>query len=207
MLKQGPPPENTRQKKTLVFLGIFIGLGCLISLFFFIFANPLEQIKDGFEDTFGFVIVNAGGVLISAIFISMVQVFVLRNNISKSKILPYISYAAIGGGVGGFVGGEIMLAIKYYSPNFTEGFFVGIVIGAIIGIISSIGQNTIMKSKEEKSRWVWYSLISNTIVWAVGWGASALRPDFEGAAIGAVFSMFLSGLALSVFLPQTSIEF
>ena len=207
MLKQGPPPENTRQKKTLVYVGLFIILGILISLFILAFENSLDQIRKGIEDSLGFIFVFAGGMLLITILISVVQTVIFKDSISKSKIVPFIIYAAVGGGTGGFVGGKIMVEIEYYVPNFMTSLLIGALIGAIVGILSSIGQNTILKSKEEKYLWVWYSLISNIFVYATGLAMSVLKPGFEGTAIGVIVMMFISGIALFIFLPQTSIEF
>ena len=115
MLKQGPPPENTRQRKTLVYIRIFVVLGFIISLFIIIFSNSLTQVKLGLEDIFGFGIVNAISTLLMTIPISLIQTAVLKENISKSKITPFIVYAAVGGLVGGFIGGQIMVAINYFQ--------------------------------------------------------------------------------------------
>ena len=206
MLKQGLPPEHTRQKKAMVYLGIFIIIGLLIAFFLLKSESFLTQIKKDIEEDYGLGVLNAIVIMFMVIPISTMQTFILKDRISSSRIVIFILSAAVGGLVGGFIAGKVIDSFEVVL-DFRYGLLMGALIGTIIATISAIGQNAIMKNKDERKRWLYYSLLSNMSVWSVGFAISWINPSMKMTAISVIFIMAVSGIALSIFLPKTDIEF
>lgn len=206
MLKQGPPPENTRLKKSTIYIGIFAFLGVGLCATILLFQDSLMAIGEGIDNMGGLALVDAFQVFLLAIPISLVQTFVLKENISAIKVIPFVISSAIAGFVGGFIGGAAISLFKI-SPGFLAGILIGIVIGGIFGTISSLIQVSFMKDRTHSLSWVAYSLVSNVIVWASGWSIGWAISGLSGAAISSALMMVISGISLSVYLTNTSVEF
>ncbi|MDK2977652.1 MAG: hypothetical protein PWP52_366 [Bacteroidales bacterium] len=206
MLKQGLPPEHTRQKKTMVYLGILIVIGLLIAFLLLKSEDFFTQIKKDIEEDYGLGVLNAIVIMFMVMPISIVQTFILKDRITASKIIKFILSAAIGGLVSGFIAGKVLNNFETLL-DFKYGLLMGALIGTILGIISAIGQNAIMKNKDERKRWFYYSCLSNMAVWSIGFAISWIKPSIKMTALSVIFIMAISGIALSIFLPNTDIEF
>lgn len=206
MLKQGPPPKNTRTNQSARYIGFFVIAGIVLFVLVLVFQNFLTGIGQALQSVAGYALPQS---IISAIFaglVGLIQAWILREHLESQNVTKFIGFAALGGAVGGLVAGVIMNATQLYL-QFLPGVFMGGLAGAIAGAVSSAGQNTFMSSAGRQGQWTTYSLISWSLIWGIGWGISWQIGYLVGTSIGAALMMIASGIALSVFLSNTAIEF
>ena len=206
MIQQGLPPENTRLKKTTVYVGIFATLGIILFLLVTVLRDSLLSVSKVIDDIGGLGLVDAVMVLLMIIPISLVQTFILKDNIPASKILLFIGTSSLAGFVAGFIGGSAIIVFGIVTIPL-NGILLGALIGCVLGFISGLLQSRLMKNKAETSKWLVYSIASNLFVWMIGWAIGWAMPGLPGVAVSAAVMMLASGIALSVFLNSNHIEF
>jgi len=209
MLKQGPPPKNTRTGKTAQYIGVFVVIGIVLYALVIGFQDTLKNIGGGLFSVAGFVLPQILSWAIFAGLVGAIQAWVLREHLESRNLPRFIGFAVLGGVAGGFVAGIAMNIEHFaYGDNlFIPGLLTGGLVGAIAGAVSSAGQNTLMSSASRKGQWMTYSIVSWLLIWGLGWAISWGIGGIPGSGFGSVLMMIASGIALSVFLSKTAIEF
>ncbi len=195
------PGENTAQKAKVNFLAIFAVAGVALAILILAFQDLILGTGSNMINEsgyiFGQVIIN--GVL--ALVIGSIQAWIFRANI-KARTYVFIGFALLGGAIAGLFGGMLL------DAEIKNSIIVGAVTGAFAGGVSSVAQNNVMGNKKYGSKWLTYSVISWSIIFAIGWTIGWDPTNALGLAIAAGFLMIASGISLIVFLNNTpQIEF
>ena len=193
-------------KKSTIYIGLFAGLGILLSILITLLNDSLLSMGKSLEGTGGLGLLDAVLVLVLAIPISLVQTFILKDSIPASKIIPFIGASSLAGFLAGFVGGTAVNLFKIV-PAPIPGIPIGALIGGVFGLISGFLQSQFMGKKEQTSKWLIYSAASNVFVWMLGWTVGWVVLGLTGAAISSALMMLLSGIFLSVFINTNHNEF
>lgn len=197
---EGLPPEDTAQKASFGFIGLFVGAGIILAILIFVFqdvirsgGHALAQLGYAPEQ----VIMNS----LLAIVVGGIQAWIFKDRI-KARIPLFVSFSLLGGFIAGLVGGSLM------SAGLLQPFVVGFINGAISGGISSYSQNRVMKNSKYAQQWFLYNLISWAVIFSIGWGIGWRPSNMVALAIAALFLVIASGVSLVVFLNRNpQIEF
>jgi serine/threonine protein kinase len=194
--KPGLPDEDAHNKSRTTLLVVFIVVGIIIALL----------IKLLWKDILG--IFGGGGVITTqmletgslSLIVAGIQATQFKSRI-KNRLVTFFVISFFGGIIGG-IGGGLLL-----NANINQAFVVGCLNGAIAGGLSSLAQNRIMRNSRYGKNWFWYSLISWTLIfgvgWSIGWQADVIR-----FGLAAAFLIIATGFSLLIFLRQVpQIEF
>jgi MFS family permease len=195
------PPENTTQKTRVNFLAIFIVAGIVLAIAILLFQELIVDTGENLRTQSGYIFIQIiiNGVL--ALIIGGIQAWIFKARI-KSRVYVFIGFSLLGGVIAGLFGGMLI------DAGSRTPFLVGAITGLIAGGISSMAQNSVMGNKKDTSKWLIYSIISWTVIFAIGWTIGWDPENVLGLAAAAAFLLFASGVSLVLFLNNTpQIEF
>ena len=196
----GVPPQNTRKKNLQKYLLYFGVIGFILATILVSFDENFDRFGAQFGQT-GYWIVSlaiSGGGL--ATIVGILQVIILKDRITDRHWL-FIFASALGGTIAGTFAG----ALRYYSVV-TSGFWIGAIIGLVGGLLSGLIQNSLMTKYRTNSRWVIFSAISWSGIFAIGWAISWAMNSEYGSGFGALLIILGSGVALSMFLGSIEVD-
>lgn len=194
--QDGLPPEDTQQKASYSFIGLFAVVGVLLAILILLFQNLGEELSWlGIVPTQ--VVINC----LVAGLIGGLQAWIFRDHI-KSRLVLFIGFSLLGGLVAGLIGGSLI------SGGIREPLIIGFISGAITGGISSSSQNRVMKNTRYAQQWFFYNLVSWAVIFSIGWFIGWSPYNFVALAFAAVFLLIATGIGLVVFLNRIpQIEF
>ena len=196
-------PMVSRNQLLLRFVGIFAILGVGLALAVLLFQQTLQEVQHGLWMISGFFWTQVIGGSVIALLAGGVQAWVFRHIMPKEKVAWFVAAALAGGAIGGVASG--MLLNQGYIR---DAALVGAVTGILAGVVSGWGQSPLLRSGAGKTKWLWYSVVSYALIWAVGWLLSWGIGDEPGTAAAAAFIMVASGIALALFLKNSpEVEF
>ena len=196
----GAPPQDTRKKKLQKYVLYFGAIGIILAIILITFYENFDRFGAQFgQKAYWVVSLSISGGGLSAI-VGMLQVVILKDRIASRHWLFVIASA-----IGGTIAGSIAGGLRYYGAV-TSGFWIGAIIGLVGGLLSGLIQNSLMTKYRTNSRWVIFSAISWSGIFAIGWAISWAMNSEYGSGFGALLIILGSGVALSMFLGSIEVD-
>lgn len=193
---EGLPPEDTQQKASYNFIGLFAVVGVILAVLILLFQDLGEELS-----WLGVVPTQVVICCLVAGLIGGLQAWIFRDHI-KSRVALFIGFSLLGGLMAGLIGGSLI------NGGIREPFIIGFISGALTGGISSFSQNRVMKNTRYAQQWLFYNLISWAVIFSIGWFIGWSPYNFIALAFAAAFLLIATGIGLVVFLNRNpQIEF